>query len=152
MPITSIVPIERRSTAWRSLSRSIAAQPVAVARRVLEPLLGRGRAHLLLEAAADRPVVPRQELDHLVDELAVVVLGDVADAGREAALDVEVEARDPAAPAGLRPFARAVAKHAVQDVERLAHLLGVRVRPEVDDAAPVPLAREHHPRDSRRRP
>ena len=57
-----------------------------------------------------------------------------------------VEARDAAAPAGLRPFARPVAEDAVQHVERLAHLLRVRVRPEVDDAAAVPLAREHDAR------
>ena len=49
-------------------------------------------------------------------------------------------------PARLRPLARPVAEDAVQDVERLAHLLRVRVRAEVDDAAAVPLAREHHPR------
>ena len=47
---------------------------------------------------------------------------------------------------GLRPLARPVAEDAVQDVERLAHLLRVRVRAEVDDAAPVPLAREHDAR------
>ena len=47
---------------------------------------------------------------------------------------------------GLRPFARPVAEDAVQHVERLAHLLRVRVRPEVDDAAAVPLAREHDAR------
>ena len=77
---------------------------------------------------------------------AVVLLRDVADAGREAALDVEVEARDAAVPPGLRPLARPVAEDAVQHVQRLAHLLRVRVRPEVDDAAPVPLAREHDAR------
>ena len=107
------------------------AQPVAVARGVLEALLGRGLAHLLLEPPADRPVVARQELDHLVDQLAVVLLRDVADARRVAALDVEVEARDAAVPAGLRAFARPVAEDAVQHVERLAHLLRVRVRAEV---------------------
>ena len=48
--------------------------------------------------------------------------------------------------AGLRPLARAEAEDAVEHVERLAHLLRVRVRPEVDDAAPVPLAREHDAR------
>ena len=123
------------------------AEAVAVARRVLEPLLARRQAHLLLEPPPDRAVVPRQELDHLVDQLAVVLLRDVADAGREAALDVEVEARDPAVAAGLRPLARAVAEHAVQHVERLAHLLRVRVRPEVDDAAAMPLSREHDARE-----
>ena len=77
---------------------------------------------------------------------AVVLLRHVADAGRQAALDVVVEARDPAVAAGLRALARPVGEDAVQDVERLAHLLRVRVRAEVDDAAPVPLAREHDAR------
>ena len=49
-------------------------------------------------------------------------------------------------PPRLRPLARAVLEDAVEHVERLAHLLRVRVRPEVDDAAPVALAREHHAR------
>src|SRR2546422_10477530 len=51
-----------------------------------------------------------------------------------------------ALPIWLRPLAGAVREDAVEDVERLAYLLRVRVRPEVDDAAPVPLAREHDPR------
>src|SRR2546422_6874267 len=51
-----------------------------------------------------------------------------------------------ALPIWLRPLAGAVREDAVEDVERLAYLLRVRVRPEVDDTAPVPLAREHDPR------
>ena len=47
---------------------------------------------------------------------------------------------------GCGPSHGPVAEHAVQHVERLAHLLRVRVRPEVDDAAAVALAREHHAR------
>ena len=77
----------------------------------------------------------------------VVPLRDVADAGRVAAVDVVVEARDSRVPARLRPLARTEAEDAVQDVERLAHLLRVRVRAEVEDAAPVTLAREHHARE-----
>ena len=48
--------------------------------------------------------------------------------------------------AGLRPLARPELEDAVEHVERLAHLLRVGVRAEVDGAAPVALAREHHPR------
>jgi hypothetical protein len=59
---------------------------------------------------------------------------------------VEVEARDPGVAARLRPLAGAVLEDAVEHVERLAHLLRVRVRAEVDDPAPVPLAREHDAR------
>src|SRR5207248_6088557 len=95
-------------------------QPVAVARRVLEALPGRGVAHLLLEPALDRPVVPGEELDHLVDDLAVVLLRDVADARGVAALDVEVETRDAAVAARLRAFARPVAEDPVQNIQRLA--------------------------------
>ena len=47
---------------------------------------------------------------------------------------------------GLRPLAGPVREDAVEDVERLANLLRVRVRAEVDDAAAMPLAREHDPR------
>ena len=47
---------------------------------------------------------------------------------------------------GFGPFARPELEDAVEHVERLAHLLRVRVRAEVEDAAAVPLAREHHPR------
>src|SRR5262249_47612551 len=75
------------------------------------------------------------------------LLRDVADARRVAALDVEVEARDAAPAAGLRALARPVAEDTVEHFEGLANLLCVRVRAEVDDAAPVPLAGEHHARE-----
>ena len=52
----------------------------------------------------------------------------------------------PGVAARLRALARPVREDAVEHVERLAHLLRVRVRAEVRDAGPVPLAREHHPR------
>ena len=47
---------------------------------------------------------------------------------------------------GRGPFAGSEAEDAVEDVERLSHLLRVRVRAEVEGPAPVPLAREHHAR------
>ena len=122
------------------------AQPVAVASGLLEALLGSGVAHPLLERAPDRPCLAGEELDHPLDDRPVVLLRDRADAGSRAALDVEVEARDPGVPTRLRPLARAELEHAVQHVESLPHLLRVRVRPEVDGVAPVPLAREHHAR------
>jgi hypothetical protein len=49
-------------------------------------------------------------------------------------------------PAGLRPLAGSELEDAVEHVERLAHLLRVRLRAEVADAAAVSLAREHHTR------
>jgi hypothetical protein len=121
-------------------------QAVAVAGGLLEALVLCRIHHLRLELALDRTRLAREELDHPVDDLAVRLLRDVADARRQAALDVVVEARDPGVAARLRPLARPVRKDAVEHVERLAHLLGVRVRPEVDDAAPVPLAGEHDAR------
>ena len=112
-------------------------EPVAVARRLLEALLLGRALHLLLELAHDRPRVAGEELDHAVDHLAVVLLGHVPDARGQAALDVVIEARNPRVAARLRPLAGPVREDAVEDVERLAHLLRVRVRAEVDDAAPV---------------
>jgi hypothetical protein len=53
---------------------------------------------------------------------------------------------NPRVATGLRPFARPELEDAVEHVEGLADLLRVRVRPEVEDAAPVPLAREHDAR------
>ena len=121
-------------------------EPVPVARRLLEALVRRRLAHPLLELALDRLRVAREEADHALDDLAVVLLRDRPDARREAAVDVEVEARDAGVAARARPLAGPEAEDAVQDVERLAHLLRVRVRPEVDGAAAVPLAREHDAR------
>ncbi len=121
-------------------------EPVAVAGSLLE-LLPLGRSpHLLLQLALDGPRLAGEELDHAVDDRAVVLLRHVADAGREAAFDVVVEARDARVPPRLRPLARPVGEDAVQDVERLPHLLRRRVRAEVDDPAPVPLPREHDSR------
>ena len=49
-------------------------EPVAVARRVLEALLGRRLLHPPLELALDRLHVAGEELDHAVDDAAVVLL------------------------------------------------------------------------------
>ena len=76
----------------------------------------------------------------------VRLLRDVGHARRVTPLDVEVEARNSRVPPGLRALARAELEDAVQHVECLAHLLRVRVRAEVENAAPVPFAREHHAR------
>src|SRR5690348_2758947 len=55
-------------------------QTVPVARRLLETLAFRGVLHLPLELAQDRARLPREELDHAVDDLAVPLFRDVADA------------------------------------------------------------------------
>ncbi len=121
-------------------------QPVPAAGRLLVALLGCGVAHLALQLADDRLRVAGEEPDHAVDDRAVRLGVDRADARRLAALDVEVEAGDPRMPPRLRPLARTELEGPVQHVERLAHLLRVRVRAEVDGPPPVPLAREHDPR------
>ena len=123
-----------------------APQPVAIPRGLLEPLV-RGRClHLPLELALDRPGVSGEELDHLIDDRAVIVLRHVPDARRQAAVDVVVEAGDARVASGLRALAGPVRKDPVQNVEGLPDLLRVGVRPEVDDPATVALAREHHAR------
>jgi hypothetical protein len=122
-------------------------ETIADPRRLLEPLV-RGRAsHPFLELVEDRVGVARQELDDALDDRCVVLLRDVADARRVAALDVEVEAGDPGVPARLRTLTRPELEDAVQNLERLAHLLRVRVWAEVENAPAVPLAREHDARE-----
>ena len=121
-------------------------EPVAVAGSVLVALLGGRVAHLLLQLAHDRLRVAGEKVDHALDHRPVVLLRDVTDARRVAALDVEVEARDPGVAPGLGALAGPELEDAVEDVERLPHLLRVRVRPEVEDAAAMALAREHDPR------
>src|SRR4029077_5824351 len=156
-PITSTVPTDCRSPPLTPPARLPpdrlpldevlhGEEPVAVARRVLEPLLGGRLLHLPLELPLDWLHVAGENLDHVVDDPPVVVRRDVADARGEAAVDVVVEARDPAVAAGLRPLTRPIAEDAVEHVERLAHLLRVRVRAEVPDAGPVPLAGKHDAR------
>ena len=122
-------------------------QPVAVPRRLFEALALRCVVHLLLELALDGARVAGEEVDHPVDDLGVGLLRDVVDAGCVTALDVVIEARDSRVPARLRTLAGPVLEDAIEDIERFAHLLRVRVRPEVGDAAAMPLAREHDPRE-----
>ena len=89
---------------------------------------------------------PGEEVDHAVDALAIVLLGDVPDAGRLAALDVVVQARAAAAPPRLGAGAGAEHEHLREHLQRAAHALGVRVRAEVRPARAVALAREVHAR------
>ena len=121
-------------------------EPVAIPGGVFETLLGSRDRHLALELGGDRLRVSREEVDHAVDDPAVLLRRDLAHARGETAVDVVVEAGDPRVPAWTRPLTRAKAEGAVEHVERLAHLLRVRIRAEVHDAAAVPLAREHHAR------
>ena len=137
------IPPVRRLTLCEMTDRE---QSVPVTGRLLERLaLGRV-LHLRLERLLDRLGLTGEKLDDAVDHLTVRLLGHVPDAGREAALDVVVEAWNAGVASGLRPLAGPVAEDPVEHVEGLPDLLRRRVRSEVDDAAPVPLTREHDAR------
>ena len=117
-------------------------QLVAVLRGLLELLLLGGLAHPLVERLLDVAVAAREEVDDRLDVLAVLLLRDVAHAGRLAALDVVVETGAAGGAAGLRPVAGAVHEDLAEQVERLAHPLGVAERAEVDPVLAVALAGE----------
>jgi hypothetical protein len=117
-------------------------QPVAQGRGGLEFLRGRGAFHIPLQVALDLAVAAGEEVDDLLDPLAVLLLRHVADTGRPAALDVVVEARAARCTPWLGAVAAAVLEHLAEQVERLPDFLRIRVRAEVRAVAPVLLARE----------
>ena len=82
-------------------------EPVSEAGRLLEALLAAACFIRSSSCAHDRPRVAGEELDHVVDHLAVVLLGHVAHARGQAALDVVIEARDAGVPARLAAPRRA---------------------------------------------
>src|SRR5690606_25539442 len=82
--------------------------------------------------------------DDRVDVLPVLLLADVADARRLAALDEVIEAGAPRRPAGLGPVAGAVLEDLAEQLERLARPLRAAERAEVGAAPAVLLAREVH--------
>src|SRR5262249_11366032 len=98
--------------------------------------------HTGLQVALDRAVAPGEEVDDAVDVAAVVLLGDVPDAGGLAALDVVVQARGAAAPAGVGGGAGAEHEDLREEVERAGDALGVGVGAEVGAALAVALAGE----------
>src|SRR6195952_1027840 len=122
--------------------RAHGLQAVALDRRLLVVLLAGGEEHAVLELALDLAEAPGEERDHAVDAGPVLLLGDVADAGRPAALDVVVEARRARAPPRLRPLAGAEQEDLAEQVERAADALGRRVGAEVGALLAVALARE----------
>ena len=75
--------LEQRRTAFSRLRNCAACSNSCSSDALLHPLV---------ERLLDLAVAPRQEVDDRLDVLAVLLLGDVADAGRLAALDVVVEA------------------------------------------------------------
>src|ERR1039458_3340779 len=96
----------------------------------------------MLQAPLDLLVAAGEEGDHAIDRAPVLLLIDVADAGRLTALDVVIETRRPAPAPGLGAFAGAEHEHLAQHLERGADTLGVRIGPEIGSVAAVALARE----------
>ena len=122
-------------------------QPVAVARRLLEALAPRAASRIRCSSSRWIGLVSPERNSTTPSMISRYSSCETYPThGAPAALDVVVEARDPGVPPRLRALARPEPEDAVEDVERLAHLLRVRVRAEVDDAAPVPLAGEHDAR------
>src|SRR6185436_224681 len=117
-------------------------QLVAVLGGLLELLLARRLLHPLVERLLDVAVAAGEEVDDRLDVLAVLLLRHVAHAGGLAALDVVVEAGAAGGATGLRSVAGPVHEDLPEQVERLAHALGVAERAEVHAVAPVALARE----------
>ena len=141
-PIRSAVPTEPPAIRWRSNSDLIAVRRSRwTAARSNSRAVG-GLLHLRLLVGLDPAVAAGEEVDDRVDVAAVLLLADVADAGRPAALDVVVEAGAAGAAAGLRALAGAELEQLAEQVERLAHPLGAREGAEVGAAGAVLLAGE----------
>ena len=145
-PIRSAVPTVPPATRWRSNSDWIAFEPVAVQGGALELPRRRRRLHLRLLVGLDLAVAAGEEVDDRVDVAPVLLLADVADAGRPAALDVVVEAGAAGAAARLGPLAGAELEQLAEQVERLPHPLGAGEGAEVGAAGAVLLAGEVDPR------
>ena len=124
------------------------AEVVADLRGPLVLQLGRRGLHLLLQPAHVRRGLAGQEGGEVVDDLAVLVLTDLAGAGRGALADVAEQAgpADLAVPVEDALAARAHREHPQQQVDGLADRPGVTVRTEVPDALLLRAAADHHPR------
>ena len=145
-PIRSAVPTVPPATRWRSNSERIAFRRSRCrAARSNSSAPGR-RRHLRLLLGLDLAVAAGEEVDDRVDVAAVLLLADVADAGRPAALDVVVEAGAAGAAAGLGPLAGAELEQLAEQVERLPHPLGAGEGAEVGAVRAVLLAGEVDPR------
>ena len=125
------------------------AEVVAQPGRLLEVLAVGGGVHLPLDPPDERPGLAGHEVTEVVDDLAVVVGGDVADARRRALVDVAEQARPPDL-AGALEDAVGAAPHREdpqQDVDGLADRPGVAVGAEVAGALALGAAADHHPRE-----
>ena len=136
---------ERPTTFCASMVRRTAMMRSRRARRRLEVEVRGGIGHLTLQAVDQRIVVPFEEQHHLVDEPVVVVFALIADARRQTALDVVLQAR-PLALAVDRLAAGAQREHDAHEVDQLAQAVRVGVRPEVARAVVLHDAGEHDAR------
>ncbi len=123
-----------------------AGEPVPETGRLLELEVVGGRPHLLAQPSDHHLGVAVEEVDQLLRVAGVLLLGDLADAGSGALLDVEQQARPAEAGVVVELVLRAGAEgeRAQEQVERLADGVGVAVGPEVADA--LALAPPHHHR------
>ena len=106
---------------------------VAQPRRRLKIEMLRRVGHFVLEAADERVLLAFEEQHDLVDEPVVVVFGLIADARRQAAFDVILQAR-PFAFAVDRFAAGPQRKHDAHQVDELAQSVRIGVRPEIPAA------------------
>ena len=118
---------------------------VAQPRRGFEVVVFGRVGHLVLQPRDQRVVMAFEKEQYLVDELVVLFLRLVADARREAALDMVLQARPP--PLAVDRFAAGAQREDDADqVDQLAQAGGVRVRSEVARAIVAHHAREDDPR------
>ena len=104
-----------------------------------------GFRHLALQPRQQRLLLAFEEEHDLVDRPIVILLGLIADARRQAALDVVLQARA-LAPAVDRLAAGPQRKDQTHQVDQLAQPVRVRVRPEVARPVVADHAREDDPR------
>ena len=136
------MPTEPPATRWRSNSDWIALRRSRCSAARSNSCACRRLLHLRLLVGLDLAVAAGEEVDDRVDVAPVLVLADVADAGRPAALDVVVEAGAAGAAAGLGSLAGAELEQLAEQVERLPHPLGAGEGAEVGAAGAVLLAGE----------
>ena len=108
-----------------------------------------GGVHLGPDALDEGVGVAADEVAEVVDDRAVVLGADVADAGRGALVDVAEQAgpADLAGPLEDPVAARAHREHPQQLVDGLADRPGVAVGAEVLGALALGAAADHHPRE-----
>ena len=125
------------------------ADVIAQPGRLLVVLVCGRLGHLALEPADELHRVAGHEVAEVVDDRAVGLLVDPADAGRRALVDVAQQAGPPDLPGPDEHALGAGAgrEHPQQQVERLADGPGMGVRPEVAHALALGAAHHLQPRE-----